>query len=38
MLLKSYTKEIFRPECNANFESLHCYAHLEEDVGKFSPT
>jgi len=37
MLLKSYTKEIFRPECNPNFTSLHCYAHLDEDVGQVIP-
>jgi ArsR family metal-binding transcriptional regulator len=37
MLLKSYTKEIFRPECNHSFESLHCFAHLEEDVGEVLP-
>ncbi len=32
MLLKSYTKEIFRPECNPSFQSLHCIAHLDEDI------
>jgi len=33
MLLKSYTKEIFRAKCNPGFESLHCFVHLGEDVG-----
>ena len=32
MLLEEYTKEIFRPECNSSFESLHCIAHLKQDV------
>ena len=34
MLLKSYRKEIFRPECNPGFQSLHCIAHLDEDIGE----
>ncbi len=37
MLLKSYTKEIFRPECNPSFQSLHCIAHLDQDVGEALP-
>ena len=37
MLLKEYTKEIFRPECNPNFRSLHCIAHFEEDITKVLP-
>jgi len=37
MLLKSYTKEIFRPECNFNFESLHCIAHLDQDITEALP-
>jgi ArsR family metal-binding transcriptional regulator len=37
MLLKSYTKEIFRPECNPSFESLHCIAHLDQDVAEVLP-
>jgi len=37
MLLKSYTKEIFRAECNPRFASLHCFAHLDEDVGEVLP-
>lgn len=32
MLLESYTKEIFRPECNPSFQSLHCVAHLDQDI------
>ena len=32
MLLKSYSKEIFRPACNPSFQSLHCIAHLEQDI------
>ncbi len=37
MLLKGYHKEIFRPECNNSFQSLHCIAHLEEDIGEALP-
>ena len=37
MLLKSYSKEIFRPECNPNFESVHCIAHLEQDISAVLP-
>lgn len=37
MLLKGYSKEIFRPECNPNFRSLHCLAHLEEDITEVLP-
>jgi ArsR family metal-binding transcriptional regulator len=37
MLLTSYRKEIFRPECNPSFQSLHCIAHLDQDVGEALP-
>jgi ArsR family metal-binding transcriptional regulator len=37
MLLESYTKRIFRAECNPNFESLHCIAHLDQDVSQALP-
>jgi ArsR family metal-binding transcriptional regulator len=37
MLLKSYSKEIFRPECNPSFESLHCIAHLDQDISGVLP-
>ncbi len=37
MLLKSYSKEIFRPECNPGFESVHCIAHLNQDVSEVLP-
>jgi ArsR family metal-binding transcriptional regulator len=37
MLLKGYSKEIFRPECNPSFQSLHCIAHLEQDVSEALP-
>lgn len=37
MLLKSYAKEIFRAECNPSFESLHCIAHLDQDITKALP-
>jgi ArsR family metal-binding transcriptional regulator len=37
MLLKNYRLEIFRPECNASFQSLHCHMHLDEDIGYVIP-
>ncbi len=37
MMLNGYRKEIFRPECNPSFQSLHCYAHLDEDVSEVLP-
>jgi len=37
MLLKSYRKEIFRPQCNPGFESLHCIAQLDQDVSGALP-
>jgi ArsR family metal-binding transcriptional regulator len=37
MLLKSYSKEIFRPECNPSFESVHCIAHLDQDISAVLP-
>ena len=37
MLLTSYTKKIFRPECNPSFQSLHCIAHLDQDVTEALP-
>ena len=37
MLLVSYSKEIFRPECNPGFESVHCIAHLNQDVSGVLP-
>lgn len=37
MQLTGYTKNIFRPECNPSFESVHCIAHLNEDVGEVLP-
>jgi len=37
MLLTEYRKDIFRAECNPSFESLHCIAHLKEDVREVLP-
>jgi ArsR family metal-binding transcriptional regulator len=37
MLLKNYTKEIFRPECNPQFQSLHCFLHLDQDISEVLP-
>jgi len=32
MLLKTYSIEIFRPECNPGFESVHSIAHLDQNI------
>jgi len=37
MLLKSYQMKIFRPEMNPGFQSLHCIAHLDQDIGAVLP-
>jgi len=37
MLLHGYRKEILRPECNPSFQSVHCIAHLDEDVTDVLP-
>ena len=37
MLLTGYRKEIFRPECNFRFQSLHCFLHLDQDIGPVLP-
>lgn len=37
MLLQSWQKRIFRPECNPGFESLHCIADLDQEVGQALP-
>ena len=37
MLLKNYSKEIFRPECNPAFESVHCIAHLDQNIEPVLP-
>jgi ArsR family metal-binding transcriptional regulator len=37
MILKSYIKKVFRPKCNPGFESLHCIAHLDQDISEVLP-
>jgi ArsR family metal-binding transcriptional regulator len=37
MLLTGYRKEVFRPSCNASFQSVHCYAHLDDDIQEVLP-
>ncbi len=37
MLLKSYSKKIFRPDCNPGFESVHCIANLDQDISAALP-
>jgi len=37
MILSGYQMEIFRPKCNSCFESVHCIARLNEDIGDALP-
>lgn len=37
MLLKSYSKEVFRAKCNPSFESVHCIASLDQDIAEVLP-
>ena len=37
MLLTGYTKKIFRAECNPGFQSLHCIAHLHQNIEAVLP-
>jgi ArsR family metal-binding transcriptional regulator len=37
MLLEAYEKEMFRPKCNPNFQSVHCVAHLQQDISAVLP-
>jgi ArsR family metal-binding transcriptional regulator len=37
MLLKGYRKEIINPTCNSYFQSVHCIAHLDEDIREALP-
>ena len=37
MLLNGYKIEIFNPTCNSYFQSVHCIAYLDEDVGEALP-
>jgi len=37
MLLTGYKTEFFRNKCMPGAQSIHCYAHLNEDVGEVLP-
>jgi ArsR family metal-binding transcriptional regulator len=37
MLLESYRLEIFNSECMPGAMAVHCFAHLDQDVGKAIP-
>ncbi len=37
MFLTGYSKEMFRPKCNHQFQSVHCVAHLDEDISGVLP-
>ncbi len=37
MLLKNYTMEIFNSECNPGAMTVHCFAHLDQDVSDAIP-
>jgi len=37
MLLHGFKKELFRPKCNPSFQSVHCVAHLDQDISEVLP-
>jgi ArsR family metal-binding transcriptional regulator len=37
MLLKGYRKEVVRPECRPEAQSVQCIAHLHEDIAEVIP-
>ena len=37
MLLTGYSLEIFRSKCHPGAQTLHCFAHLSDDVGAVLP-
>ena len=37
MLLTGYRKEIFKAKCNPNFESVHCFVNLNDDIREVLP-
>ena len=37
MLLDNLQIEMFRPKCNPNFQSVHCVAHLDQDISGVLP-
>jgi len=37
MLLSGYRKEVVRPECRPEAQSVHCIAHLDEDITEVIP-
>ncbi len=36
-MLKGYRKEVVRPECRPEAQSVHCIAHLDEDITEAIP-
>jgi len=36
-VISGYQIKIFRPECNPNFQSVHCIVHLESDISEVLP-
>ena len=37
MILKGYRKEVIRPECRPEALSVHCIAHLDENIAEVLP-
>jgi len=37
VLLQGYRREMFRPKCNPSFQSVHCVAHLDQDISEVLP-
>jgi len=37
MILSGYRKELFRSKCHSEHQSLHCHAHLDQDIRDVLP-
>ena len=37
MLLTGYSLEIFKSKCYSEAKGVHCFAHLNDDVGEVLP-
>jgi hypothetical protein len=37
MLLEGYKKEMFLPKCNPSFQSVHCVAHVDQNIAEVLP-
>lgn len=37
MFLRGYSLEIFKSKCDSNAKGVHCFVHLEDDIGEVLP-